>query len=319
MIYILGVVSNTCSSPALGSLLLIMKNILSLIQLVGPILALVSLTFIFIRLMTNPENKKLKNAIKNWALALVLMFFVPVFVNVVMGMMDNSFSVASCWESVKVSADDVKFHNTFDGDYQSVLVDPESYEKGEEREDSSSDTVDASGLGSAKTYKDVVWDSSNVTKISNLTSNQLVAILNKNGGKAKNFVPYAPALIKAENKYSVNVFFLLGVEALESGWMTSSISKSCNNLGGVCQSSKYPSKGCGSNSNCKFAYFDSPNEFIDYHANMLHKNYLTPGGSYYNGKSPYDVVKKYCPGCSSWPKSVISIADQLLKQAPKVM
>ena len=66
----------------------------------------------------------------------------------------------------------------------------------------------------------------------------------------------------------------MGVEALESGWITSAISRNCNNLGGVCSSSSHPSNGCGSNSNCSFAYFKSVNEFVDYHANMLSKNYL---------------------------------------------
>ena len=164
-----------------------------------------------------------------------------------------------------------------------------------------------------------MWDPTNLNRISNLTSAQLVAVLNSHGGKAKNFIPYASRLITTEQKYSVNVFFLIGVEALESGWITSTISKNCNNLGGVRESKSRPSNGCGSNSGGGFAYFNSVEEFIDYHGKMLHNNYLTPGGTYYEGATPQGVVVHYCPGCTTWPSTVIKIANSLFDDVEKVL
>lgn len=321
MFYVLDSIVTGCSSAALSSILHACKTILKLIQLFGPLLLMVALVIDCTKLVINPDEKKYAKNIKNSVLAAAILFFIPLLVNVTMGLFDDSFSVATCWNSLSTFGGEARYIPINDKEGSSIISDPGEYEGGDERKpDSSGGGSSSSGIeGTAKTYRDVVWDSGNVTRISNLTSQQLIAILNSHGGNAKNFIPYASGLIAAENKYSVNVFFLIGVEALESGWITSKISKNCNNLGGVCQSNAHPSNGCGSNSNCKFAYFNSVNDFIDYHASMLHKNYLTPGGSYFHGTSPSAVVTNYCPGCSSWPGNVTSIADRLFAQASKVM
>jgi beta-N-acetylglucosaminidase len=317
MLEVLELVSE-CSSPALSAVLKVAKRVLQLIQIIGPLLLIISLVLNLIKLMSNPDDKKLGKKIKNAIIATVILFFVPTLINVVMNMFDESFSVAACWNNIGdyngtneyISDDDVKKN--------SLLTDPSEYENGEKK--SSTDSSTSTTIeGTAQSIGDVVWDSSDVTKISNLTSAQLIGILSAKGGNAKNFIPYASGLITAEHKYNVNVFFLIGVEALESGWITSRVSRNCNNLGGVCASSAHPSNGCGSNSNCSFAYFTSVNNFIDYHANMLHSNYLTPGGSYYHGTSPQAVVTNYCPGCSSWPSNVISIANSLFQKASSVV
>ena len=51
---------DACGSSGIANLLNITKTIVNLIQIVGPILAMVALTFCFIRLMTNPEEKNIK-------------------------------------------------------------------------------------------------------------------------------------------------------------------------------------------------------------------------------------------------------------------
>jgi flagellum-specific peptidoglycan hydrolase FlgJ len=246
---------------------------------------------------------------------------IPVFVNAVMGMLGENFSVSACWKSVKNPSGRSTYISPYETKKQKVIPNPDDYEKGKKRENPTGDSSYTGEVieGTAQQYKDVVWDSTNVTRISNLTSTQLIAVLNAHGGKAKNFIPYAQGLITAEQKYSVNVFFLIGIEALESGWCTSKISQNCNNLGGVRESKAHPSNGCGSNKGGGFAYFNTVNEFIDYHGNLLHNKYLTPGGPYYNGKTPSAVVIKYCPGCSNWPREVTSIANSLFKHVKEVL
>ena len=175
--------------------------------------------------------------------------------------------------------------------------------------------------GSATTASQVVWDRTDVSRVSNLTVSQLIAVLNSHGGKAVRYVPYAADLITAENKYKVNVFFLLGVSALESGWINEEhdmISK-CNNLGGVCATANRPSNGCFKNSNCEFAYYSTKGEFIDAHARLLGQSYLDPNGSYYEGTTASAVVIHYCPGCSEWPGTVNAIGNQLYAHVSKVM
>ena len=319
MIYMLGEVSSYCSNVGIGPILIIIRKAFDLIQLITPIILLIGLTICFVKLMTNPEEKKYKNIIKNSIIGAVMVYMIPVTVNIMMNVLDYKFDIATCWNSITVYGGESKYIKLNDKKGTSILIDPGEYEKGDEKHESSSSS--ASIEGSAKSYKDVVWDSSDVTKKSNLTSAQLVKVLNAYGGNATNFIPHAGGLITAENKYSVNVFFLLGVEALESGWVTSPISQKCNNLGGVCASNSRPSNGCGSNSNCNFAYFSSVSEFVDYHASMLHTNYLTPGGSYYHGTSPSAVVTNYCPtsDCTNWARDVTSIADGLFNKVSSVM
>lgn len=312
MIEVLEII-NECSSPALSTILTASKRVITIIQIIGPLLLLIALTINFIKLINNPEDKKLKKNLINSLIAAILLFFIPVLINVTMKMLDNTFTISTCWNSIGNYSGEAKYIKT-DEKGKNILVNPEDYEKGKKKP-----STEGSIEGTAKKIGDVVWDSSDVTKISNLTSTQLIGILNAQGGNAKNFIPYASGIITAEHKYNVNAFFLIGVEALESGWITSKISQRCNNLGGVCASSAHPSNGCGSNSNCSFAYFNSVNDFIDYHANMLNKNYLTPGGAYYHGKSPSAVVTNYCPGCSSWPSNVTSIANGLFAKASRVL
>lgn len=317
MIMITDIVSE-CSAPALSILLSTFRKIISFVQLIVPLLLIISLIITFIQLMSNPEEKKYKAKIKNSAIAAVVVFFIPIFLNAVMGILGSSFTLSACWNMVPNLGLQSNYISPSNVDKKSFYIDPNGYEKGNERVQSTTSTGEVIE-GKAQQIGDVVWDSSNVTRISNLTSTQLVGILNAYGGNAKNFVPYASNLITAENKYSVNVFFLLGVEALESGWVTSAISRNCNNLGGVCASSEHPSNGCGKNYNCSFAHFDSVGDFIDHHASMLHNNYLTPGGPYYHGTSPSAVVTNYCPGCTTWPGIVTNIADGLFSKTSSVL
>ncbi len=323
MLEVLAMVSD-CSSPVLAVVLRAFKSILDLIQIIVPILLMIGLVWKLVKMMQNPDEKKNLSKIKNSALAAGIIFFIPVLINVLMSMLGESFTVSTCWNDLADYNSEAKYISSSSSKKGiSIFQDPDTYEKGTPRPSSSTSggSVDLGEDidGTAKQVGDVVWDPTNLNRISNLTSAQLVAVLNSHGGKARNFIPYASRLITTEQKYSVNVFFLIGVEALESGWITSKISKNCNNLGGVRESKAHPSNGCGRNSGGGFAYFNSVEEFIDYHGSMLHKNYLTPGGKYYEGATPQGVVVHYCPGCTSWPSTVIKIGNSLFDDVAKVL
>ena len=309
-----------CSSPALLPILSTVKRILGIIGIIAPILLIVMGSIRLIKLVENPEDKKGLPKLRNSFVAAAVIFLIPVIVNAAMYMLDDTFVISECWNNASYSSKST-YISPYDQTRTKMFTDPDEYEKGEPKKTNGpssgyiSETID----GTAQQVGDVVWDPTNLNRISNLTSAQLIAILNAHGGKARNFIPYASTLITTEQKYHVNVFFLIGVEALESGWITSNISRNCNNLGGVRESKNHPSNGCGRNSGGGFAYFNSVNEFIDYHGSMLHNNYLTPGGKYYHGATPSGVVVSYCPGCSSWPGSVTSIVNSLFKHVKDVI
>ena len=65
-----------CGSPEIAHLLGIIKRVLNLIQLVGPILGIVGLILALIKLMMNPEDKKTKNSIRNWVIAIFMFFLI---------------------------------------------------------------------------------------------------------------------------------------------------------------------------------------------------------------------------------------------------
>ena len=124
---------NDCSSPAIGNLLLVLKNIFNLIMIISPILAIISLVIIFTKMMNNPDDNKIVKKIKNVFIALIIIFLVPVIVNVFMLMLDNSTDISSCWNNVNKTSSSSNYINIYDKEGNKVLSNAEDYEKGEER------------------------------------------------------------------------------------------------------------------------------------------------------------------------------------------
>ncbi len=172
---------------------------------------------------------------------------------------------------------------------------------------------DAETVGGGKYF-----DRKDVTKISGLTAAELAQKLKnckKYGGKAKRYVPYAEDLIAAEKKWGINVFYMLGVYSLESGWTGSSLARKCNNWGGIKYSSKQTYNGKHT-SRCWqqkdgdwFAGFNKPAGFFEYHCKLVKTKYVTPGAPYYHGKTPEAISQVY--GHKKSVGTVISIATTL--------
>ena len=113
-----------CGSIGIAGLINIVKTVLSLIQIAGPILCMIVLAINFIKLMSNPEEKKYKPIIKNCILALVILFMVPFIVNLVMRLADESFDLAKCWnnaEDVVEFGEDSQYVDTSDEAAQPIL------------------------------------------------------------------------------------------------------------------------------------------------------------------------------------------------------
>ena len=98
------VTQSDCSDAALGNVLSTIRNVLELIQIIAPILLLIMTAIHLTRLMTDPDDKKKLKKVKNSALAAVIIFFIPVIVNAVMYMLDDTFTVSSCWINAKKSS-----------------------------------------------------------------------------------------------------------------------------------------------------------------------------------------------------------------------
>lgn len=101
-----------CGSYAVATLLSVFKRALNLIQMIGPIVGIIALVINFTKLMIIPDEKKLKNVIRNWAIAIIMLFLIPTCVNLVMRLFDDTFTVSKCWNQVDELFDNGVIYNT---------------------------------------------------------------------------------------------------------------------------------------------------------------------------------------------------------------
>lgn len=131
--------ANTCSDLALAGFLGAFQNILKLVQIIGPLLCIISLIILFTNMISNPEDKKAPKKIRNAALALVVVFCVPLLVNVVVSLVDDSSNLKLCWEN-KIERPDKTATYIEDNIEKKKLTDPVLYEAGEKKKTESLDT-----------------------------------------------------------------------------------------------------------------------------------------------------------------------------------
>ena len=157
------------------------------------------------------------------------------------------------------------------------------------------------------------FNSEDVRQISGLTEQEFINVLQNSTaykGKAKVYIPLAKDLIAAEKNHGVNAFYLIGLYSYESGWLGSELTKKCNNIGGVrFYSQSYGNGKTATNCLNRYAGFDSISEFVDFHAGLLERKYLTPGASHYNGTSVAAIAKDY--GSGHGIDTIIQIATRV--------
>lgn len=142
--------------------------------------------------------------------------------------------------------------------------------------------------------------------LSNFTADELNKVLEGTG-----LAGLGQAYIDAEATYNVNAAILCAITIQESGWGTSDLTFSNNNISGTVFNGEY-------------AYFNSLEDCIMYTAKNLGINYLQETGEYFNGYSIEAVNKKYCfrvddrTGAlvvdDDWAKSVTRITQEILEE-----
>lgn len=131
-------IGTCCDDFALSTSLDSLRKLLDLVQLLVPIILIIWSTVEFIKLMNDPEAKNGIKKVVNKYIAAIVVFFVPTFVNAVLGIMPDSFSVSSCWQQAKVNAEITRtLSNTYVSPYNSdvkmIVANSDDYEKGNER------------------------------------------------------------------------------------------------------------------------------------------------------------------------------------------
>ena len=94
-------VSESCNDAGLAVILATIKKFMNILWIIGPIMAIVGAGIALFKLLNNPEEKKYKNLFRNMILALFILFLLPGIINVVMGMFDGKFDLATCWNQAE--------------------------------------------------------------------------------------------------------------------------------------------------------------------------------------------------------------------------
>ena len=129
------ITATDCANPALSTSLLIIKRILLIVQIVGPILLILSLAVNFTKGTFKPDDKKLMKKILNSILAILFVFFMPILINTVMVTLGENFTISSCWNSIdsEKSNEDPEYQDPYDYDEEdkNKLIDDKEYESSE--------------------------------------------------------------------------------------------------------------------------------------------------------------------------------------------
>ena len=110
-------ITSTCNSATLALVLSAFKKILLLIQIIVPILLIIGASIGIFQMVQNPDRKNGTKSIINKFIAAAMVFFIPVFINAVMGLVGESSNFSSCWNS-----------SSYGGGTPSSYVDP--YDQG---------------------------------------------------------------------------------------------------------------------------------------------------------------------------------------------
>ena len=120
-----------CNNPGLQNILVVVRNLLNLVMILVPIIAIISLAYTFISLMRDPDNKKTFPRVKNTLIACVIVFFIPIIVNTLMFILGESTSFSSCWINAKETPYTGLYYKNDSGKKKKGLLnDPKDYEKG---------------------------------------------------------------------------------------------------------------------------------------------------------------------------------------------
>ena len=121
-----------CNDYSLANILSIVKRIILLIQIIVPILLIISGTLSLIKSMQNPDEKDNHKKIINSFLAAAVVFFIPLLINLVFQMIGEKTSLSSCW----VNANDVldstspDYYETSEVEKKPIILNPDDYESG---------------------------------------------------------------------------------------------------------------------------------------------------------------------------------------------
>ena len=120
-------------TPALNSIMYILKNISLIMYIIVPILTIISFSMLLVKSVIDPDNKKIQKKLQNITFALIIIFMIPTIVNAFMFTLGNKYTISSCYINSKKPNTNNSFIKTNKGDKKSVIAKSDDYEPGEPR------------------------------------------------------------------------------------------------------------------------------------------------------------------------------------------
>ena len=316
-------ITGACGDVSLASLLSIVKRIMLIIQIVVPILLILSTVIGITKLMADPENKKNTKSIINKFIAAAIVFFIPVFINVTMSIVGASSNFSSCWtDAEELTSPSVSYMSVSTNEKKRFINDGE-YEPGNTNSDNSNskeETINQAGtanrvifLGDSRTvqlyaYMAGTWSNVNYSSggVHDLGSDVYVA----EGGKGLNWMKSTG--IPAAKKYFTSgtaLVILMGVNDLYQAnsyinYINDNSSNWSSNGTRVYFASVNPCTGNYSRMNSNIESFNSkirsslnPNVgYIDTHSHLMSIGYNTTDGLHYDKDTSvkiYNYIKSH--------------------------
>lgn len=132
---------NCCEDYGLAVIIDTSRRIVGFIQLVAPLTLIVMAMVQLIKLVFNPEEKNGLKSLRNKVVAAVIIFFIPMLVDVVVGLLPTEFSLSACWHTASTLREVSRMTgNNYiplsEKKFVSFLIDPAEFEKGVPKEES---------------------------------------------------------------------------------------------------------------------------------------------------------------------------------------
>ena len=139
----------SCTDQGLANIIGVFSNIFNVICIIVPIVLMISLVINIMKLMTSPDDKKQPKKIFVSVIAAVVIFFIPMLVNVVIVMIGEKYNFTSCYMLAKehrISLSSPNYIDPYTGKEKSKFITDQTYEKGDEKKDDVSATTISGGI-----------------------------------------------------------------------------------------------------------------------------------------------------------------------------
>lgn len=118
----------------INNTIVLVKSMINLIQILGPIICIITLMILFAKITRFPDDKKLDKKVKNTLIALVVVFFIPLSVNILMYYLGDNYDFTKCWNESRTllkSSDNYITVDEKENKKNKINTNPGEYEKGD--------------------------------------------------------------------------------------------------------------------------------------------------------------------------------------------